>query len=82
MDDRADLIAAIRHALDGRWDDAHRLVQRHEGATAARIHAELHRIEGDLDNAAYWYRRAGMSMPGNEPQAELRAVLETLTPDA
>ena len=55
---------ALAAARDGRWDDAHRLVQDHGDALAAHIHAYLHRVEGDLGNARYWYDRAG------EPVAE------------
>jgi hypothetical protein len=36
---------------------------RARSATGSWIHAFLHREEGDLSNAAYWYRRAGMTMP-------------------
>lgn len=41
------------------WEAAHKLAQADEGADAAWVHAHLHRIEGDLRNAGYWYRRAG-----------------------
>jgi len=48
------LLQAIEMALAGKWDAAHELVQQHEGdATAAWIHAVLHKIEGDLGNARY-----------------------------
>lgn len=44
----------------GDWDAAHRCVQGNEGeAECDWVHAHLHRQEGDLDNAGYWYRRAG-----------------------
>jgi len=49
--------------LGAAWDHAHELAQTHEGQPAFdRLHAFLHRIEGDDMNAAYWYRRA--SEPG------------------
>lgn len=41
------------------WNEAHRIVQDINTPEAAWIHAYLHRVEGDLENAAYWYRRAG-----------------------
>jgi len=42
------------------WERAHELAQSHEGEVAYdRLHALLHRIEGDDANAGYWYRRAG-----------------------
>ena len=44
----------------GDWDRAHKCVQGHEGkADCDWVHAHLHRQEGDLNNAGYWYRRAG-----------------------
>lgn len=44
----------------GDWDRAHQCVQGHEGeADCDWVHAHLHRQEGDLNNARYWYRRAG-----------------------
>ncbi|GAB4320754.1 MAG: hypothetical protein Kow00127_13020 [Bacteroidales bacterium] len=45
----------------GDWDQAHRIVQEINTRDAARIHAFLHRVEGDLGNASYWYRRASES---------------------
>ena len=41
------------------WEAGHVIVQEIESSSAAWVHAHLHRIEGDLSNAAYWYRRAG-----------------------
>jgi hypothetical protein len=57
-----DLTAAQRVLwLDARgdWSAAHDLAQHLGGRDGARLHAYLHRVEGDLDNAVYWYRRAG-----------------------
>lgn len=46
----------------GDWARAHECVQQHEGEPDCdRVHAHLHRQEGDLSNAGYWYRRAGTS---------------------
>ena len=52
-------LRALWHAAKGGWDDAHLLIQNEASADAAWVHAHLHRIEGDLGNAGYWYRRAG-----------------------
>ena len=41
------------------WDQAHRIAQDIGTADAARVHAYLHRKEGDEFNAGYWYSRAG-----------------------
>jgi len=71
-----ELLRAIELALDGEWDAAHQLVQSHEDdATAAWIHAVLHKLEGDLGNARYWYRRADrLRHVADEPRAELAAI--------
>jgi len=71
-----DLLRAIELALAGEWDAAHELVQQYEDdATASWIHAVLHKIEGDLGNARYWYRRASrMDHVDEEPRAELAAI--------
>ncbi len=43
----------------GDWEAAHALVASEHSAEAAWLHAHLHRVEGDLSNARYWYERAG-----------------------
>lgn len=53
------LLTALWHDAKGDWQRAHEIVQEEEGAEAAWVHAYLHRKEGDLSNAGYWYRRAG-----------------------
>lgn len=61
----------------GELDRAHRLVQPLADAGAAAIHAHLHRLEGDLDNARYWYRRAGMApFAGSSPEEEWRQLVQ------
>jgi hypothetical protein len=52
-------------AKAGQWDAAHDLCQEIPGSAGSWIHAYLHREEGDLSNAAYWYARVGKSMPAN-----------------
>lgn len=78
-----ELLQAIELALAGKWDAAHQLVQQYEDdATAAWIHAVLHKMEGDLGNSRYWYRRAGrMDHVAEEPRAELAAIQAELTTD-
>ncbi len=57
---KEDLLKAIDLALGGEWEASHQLVQQFDDdATAAWIHAVLHKMEGDLANSRYWYRRAG-----------------------
>lgn len=42
----------------GNWKKAHNLIDSLEDPISAHIHAYLHRVEGDLWNAQYWYHRA------------------------
>jgi hypothetical protein len=51
-------LAALWWARNDDWDRAHQIVQALDSAAAAHVHAYLHRVEGDLDNADYWYARA------------------------
>jgi hypothetical protein len=71
-----DLLKAVELALAGDWEAAHQLVQQYESdATAAWIHAVLHKMEGDLGNSRYWYRRAGqIGHSDDEPRAELQVI--------
>jgi len=57
------LLAALELDKNGDWDAAHTIVQSLEDTRAYWIHAYLHRKEGDLGNAGYWYDRAGHSLP-------------------
>lgn len=47
----------------GDWDAAHTIAQEMGGPTGDWIHAYLHRKEGDLSNASYWYTRCGRPTP-------------------
>lgn len=70
-----ELLKAIDLALGGKWDAAHQIVQQYEDGTGAWIHAVLHKIEGDLGNAKYWYRRADkMNHVEDEPRGELALI--------
>ena len=52
------MLRAVWHGLREDWDKAHELAQAQDDEDGAWVHAWLHRIEGDLGNAEYWYRRA------------------------
>jgi hypothetical protein len=49
---------ALWHDGRGDWDAAHRTAQDVKDKTGAWVHAYLHRKEGDIDNARYWYGQA------------------------
>jgi hypothetical protein len=65
-------------AAKGEWDRAHQLVQDEESAEAAWVHAYLHRVEGDLANASYWYRRAGRAAASGPLDEEWQAIAADL----
>jgi hypothetical protein len=73
------LLQAIRLGLRGEWELAHGIAQTMEDdADGAWVHAWLHRIEGDLGNAGYWYRRAGKPAATESTDAEGRAIERVL----
>jgi hypothetical protein len=73
---KATLRRAVERGLAGDWEGAHAVAQDHEGEpTADWIHAVAHRMEGDVANAGYWYRRCGRPQPeGASFDAEWREI--------
>ena len=71
-------LAALWWAARGDWDQPHRIVQDEETSQAAWVHAYLHRVEGDLGNAGYWYRRTGKPAATGSLEAEWEAIASTL----
>jgi hypothetical protein len=66
-------LQALWYAAKGDWNKAHDITQP-GGPELDWVHAYLHRVEGDLSNAGYWYRRAGKpvaNVPLNEEWAAL-----------
>ena len=76
-----DLSPAL-HALwldgTGDWQGAHTRVQGADDKDSAWVHAYLHRKEGDVSNAGYWYRRAGQPVAGGPLEAEWEAISRAL----
>jgi hypothetical protein len=58
------LLRALWFDANGDWQAAHTLAQDVDSPEGAWVHGYLHRKEGDLQNAAYWYRRAARDYPG------------------
>lgn len=56
-------LRGLWYAGRGDWDAAHRCVQADRSRDGCWVHAYLHREEGDLGNAGYWYAKAGRPMP-------------------
>ena len=73
------LLEALDKLEGGDWTGAHEIAQDDPGANAAWLHAHLHRIEGDLSNAGYWYRRAGMDPFEGGLEAERTALRAAFT---
>jgi len=70
---------ALWWAGKGDWGRAHELVQAHEGEPPCDwIHAHLHRREGDLSNARYWYRAAGQRPAEGDLDAEWQSIARAL----
>ena len=72
------LLLALWHDARGHWDEAHRVAQDIEDADGSRVHAYLHRKEGDAGNAAYWYRRAGRPVCSTSLEEEWEAIVREL----
>ena len=62
----------------GDWDGAHKIIQDMSDRSAAWVHAYLHRKEGDLTNAAYWYSRADRELSAFSLEREWEEIVKTL----
>jgi hypothetical protein len=71
-------LAALWWAAKGKWDEAHKIVQDEDDADSAWVHAYLHRVEGDLGNAGYWYRRAGKPVAAGSLDTEWEEMVSAL----
>jgi len=58
------LTKAVEFLEAGAWQQAHEIVQAERSNLAAWLHGIVHTLEGDLDNARYWYREADRTFPG------------------
>jgi hypothetical protein len=62
----------------GDWNRAHELAQDVAGPDGAWVHAYLHRQVGDLENAGYWYRRAGRSVATGDSRVEWEGIVREM----
>lgn len=69
------VLLALWYDAKGYWHKAHETVQELAGKEAALIHAYLHRMEGDLINAEYWYYKASSKIPDIPGEAEWENLL-------
>jgi hypothetical protein len=71
-------LTALWWVGNDKWDKAHAIVMNEEGTDCAWVHAYLHRLEGDDDNARYWYRLARRKPAMGAPAAEWVAIAAAL----
>jgi len=71
-------LAGLWWEATGDWTHAHQSAQRAKDNDGAWVHAYLHRKEGDRDNAAYWYSRAGKPFCRESLDAEWRSIATDL----
>jgi hypothetical protein len=73
------LACAIELLETGAWQQAHEIVQEDTSALAAWLHGIVHTLEGDLDNAQYWYRKADRVFRGPDAvKEEIAAARQTM----
>ncbi len=78
-DQLSPLLKALWWDFQGQWDRAHAIVQNLSGRDAARVHAYLHRKEGDNWNSKYWHRQAGTAFRDDLAlEEEWRGLVESL----
>ena len=73
-------LQALWHERRGEWHEAHKLIKELETPNENWIHAYLHRVAGDADNASYWYSRAGKVKPSVPFADEWRQIVSALLP--
>jgi hypothetical protein len=76
--DLSPALKALWWAGNDTWDKAHDIVMNDDGADCAWVHAYLHRVEGDRDNARYWYRQARREPATGELTEEWAAITAVL----
>jgi hypothetical protein len=71
-------LEALWWAAKGEWEKAHTIAMDHETADTAWVHAYLHRVEGDLPNARYWYGQARRDTATGALEAEWAAIVAAM----
>ena len=62
----------------GDWEKSHNIAQDIHSDTGSWIHAYLHRKEGDIFNADYWYSKAGKKRPSVSLEKEWEEIVTDL----
>ena len=74
----SDYLKALWYDAKGNWGKSHQIVQDINSDIASWVHAYLHRKEGDIGNADYWYSRAGKRRPSVSLEKEWEEIVEKL----
>jgi hypothetical protein len=72
--DLSGALLALWWDAKGDWEKAHEVAQDVSGRDGAWVHAYLHRKEGDLGNAGYWYRQAGRPVATGDFKLEWEGI--------
>ena len=72
-------LEAMWYQANGNWDDAHRIAQSEKSPAGSWVHAFLHRVEGDIGNASYWYRLADRPVCTSSLNDEWEKIVVALT---
>ena len=75
------LARAVELLEAGAWQQAHEIVQEDTSTLAAWLHGIVHTLEGDLDNAQYWYRKADRVFRGPDAVADELAAARRSLPE-
>ncbi|MEO7801916.1 MAG: hypothetical protein ABIR81_07955 [Ginsengibacter sp.] len=75
-DHHSPYLKALWYDANGNWQEAHNSIQDLLDKNAAWVHAYLHRKEGDLPNADYWYSKAGKTRPPNTLNEEWETLVK------
>jgi hypothetical protein len=67
---------AVAHLQQGDWQAAHLIVQDDQAPLACWAHGIVHLMEGDDDNAGYWYRRAERLLDRQRLRDDRQAYLD------
>ena len=62
----------------GDWEQSHNIIQDINDSKASWIHAYLHRKEGDIWNADYWYNQAGKKRPATSLEEEWEEIVRKI----
>ena len=69
---------ALWYVFNDNWKMAHKTAQKLNTQTACWLHAYLHSVEGDMENADYWYGRAKMESTIIPLETELNDIIKSV----